>query len=71
MINRNANLMNSDVESQTQSNIPRKINLINNLIWSCKLGEQLATLTESSSLDVAVRSGGGQSLLGLQPVLAD
>lgn len=71
MINRNANLMNSDVESQTQSNIPRKINLINNLIWSCKLGEQLATLTESSSLDVAARSGGGQSLLGLQPVLAD
>lgn len=41
MINRNANLMNSDVELQTKSNIPRKINLINNLIWSRKLYEQL------------------------------
>lgn len=71
MINRNANLMNSDVELQTQSNIPRKINLINNLIWSCKLSEKLPALSESSSLDVAARSRGGQSLLGLLPVLAD
>lgn len=44
--------MNSDGEMQTKSNIPRKINLINNLIWSVKLWEQSTALPNSAFSDV-------------------
>lgn len=36
---------------QTKSNIPKKINLVSNLIWSFKLWEQSTTLTKSAFPD--------------------